>query len=326
MNTRAVARVAAIAAVVAFAGSGIAASATKSTSKAAADKACDRACLNGLVDTYLAAVSAHDASKAPLASDIKFVENLKALKPGEGLWQTATAGPTTYKIYVPDPIAQQVGFIGVMQSDGKPVEVGLRLKVAGGKIREAEQIVAPVREANLVRLQTPRVQLLTSVSDDYRDARGRLLHIAASYYDALDNNNGSLAPFADDCVRYENGMQTARNPVGDPSQGFGLASSLGCAKQLDTNTFEYIDRIDNRRVWIADETNGLAIGFSHFRHSMTKTEFKVYGIPGRDTRSMKDTKPFDLPAAHIFKIWGGQIHEIEAVGTVMPYNSPTGWE
>ena len=37
-------------------------------------------------------------------------------------------------------------------------------------------------------------------------------------------------------------------------------------------------------------------------------------------------KPFDLPAAHIFKIRGGKIHEIEAMGFVMPYNSKTGWE
>jgi hypothetical protein len=106
-----------------------------------------------------------------------------------------------------------VGFIGVMEAEGKPVEIGVRLKVVGGKIAEAEHIVAAVREANLVRLKTPRLPLVTSVTEPYRDARGRLLHIAASYYDALDNNNGSLAPFADDCVRYENGMQTVRNPV-----------------------------------------------------------------------------------------------------------------
>jgi hypothetical protein len=37
-------------------------------------------------------------------------------------------------------------------------------------------------------------------------------------------------------------------------------------------------------------------------------------------------KPFDLPAAHIFKIQGGKIHEIEAMGFVAPYNSKTGWE
>ena len=33
-----------------------------------------------------------------------------------------------------------------------------------------------------------------------------------------------------------------------------------------------------------------------------------------------------MPAMHIFKIWGGQLHEIEANGISVPYNSPTGWE
>jgi hypothetical protein len=29
---------------------------------------------------------------------------------------------------------------------------------------------------------------------------------------------------------------------------------------------------------------------------------------------------------HLYKIWGGQLHEIEAMGFTAPYNSPTGWE
>ncbi|MEJ1963339.1 MAG: hypothetical protein WDO56_17975 [Gammaproteobacteria bacterium] len=328
MKKRAVAVATAFALLASVAGTGTAVSATKPAAKQAADTPCDRACLIALTDTYVAAVVAHDPSKVQLASDIRFVENVKRMKPGEGLWKSATAGPTTFKIYVPDAVAQQVGFIGAMQSDGKPVEVAVRLKLVGGKITEAEHIFAEVREANLPHMKSPRLPLITPVTDpDYRDARGRLLHIAATYYDALDNNNGSLAPFADDCVRFENGMQTVRNVVpSDPSQGLGLASALGCTKQLDTNSFEYIDRIENRRVWIADEENGVAIGFSHFRHPMTKTEFKIYGIPGQKTRDMKNQKPFDMPAAHIFKIWGGQIHEIEAVGVSAPYNSPTGWE
>ncbi|MEJ0036039.1 MAG: hypothetical protein WDO68_08140 [Gammaproteobacteria bacterium] len=320
--------VAAAVAVAVFASLSVPVALAASKTKAVeAPKTCDRACLIGVVDTYLSAVGAHDPSKAPLAADVKFVENVKRMKPGEGLWKSATTLPTTFKIYVPDPASQQVGFIGVLRSDGKNVELGLRLKLENGKITEAEHIVAEVRETSMPQLQKPRMQLLSPVPDDYRDAHGRLLHIAATYYDALDNNNGSLAPFADDCVRMENGMQTVRNPVpADPSQGFGLAGALGCAKQLDTNTFEYIDRIENRRVWIADEVNGIAIGFSHFRHPMTKREFAVYGIPGQTVRKMPDQKPFDMPAAHIFKIWGGQIHEIEAVGVVEPYNSPTGWE
>jgi hypothetical protein len=296
---------------------------------AKAEKPCDRTCLITLTNTYLAAVVAHDPSKAPLAPELRFVENVQRLKAGEGLWKTASALPTTFKIYVPDPIAQQVGFIGVLEAEGKPVELALRLKLAGGKISEAEHLVVPVSDRSAANLRLPRVQLTTPVPDDFRDAHGRLLHIAAQYYDALDNNNGSLAPFADDCVRRENGAQTARNPVpveAGQNSGFGYIGSLGCAKQLDTNFFEYITAIENRRVWIADEENGLAIGFSHFRHPMTQKVFKIYGVPGMPERHMENQRPFDMPAAHIFKIWGGQIHEIEAVGLVAPYNSPTGWE
>jgi hypothetical protein len=307
---------------------GSATAATKASAKAA-DKPCDRACLITLTDTYIAALVAHDPAKAPLGSDLKFVENLKRLKPGDGLWKNASAAPTTFKIYVPDPTSQQVGFIGLMESEGKPAELGLRLKLSGGKIVEAEHLVVGVRDTTLTHFKAPRLPLTTAVADDYRDAHGRLLHIAASYYDALDNNNGSLAPFADDCIRFENGMQTVRlPPPADPTQGqgFGLLGTLGCAKQLDTNAFEYIDTIANRRVWIADEVNGLAIGFSHFHHPMTKKVFKLYGVPGQEERHMENQKPFDMPAAHIFKIWGGQIHEIEAVGLSAPFDSPTGWE
>jgi hypothetical protein len=34
-----------------------------------------------------------------------------------------------------------------------------------------------------------------------------------------------------------------------------------------------------------------------------------------------------MPAAHVFKVGAdGLVHEIEAVGFVAPYDSPTGWE
>ena len=58
---------------------------------------------------------------------------------------------------------------------------------------------------------------------------------------------------------------------------------------------------------------------------MEKDFVKIVGVPGVEKIDMK-FKPFDLPAAHIFKVWGGKIHEIEAMGFTMPYNSKTGWE
>lgn len=293
----------------------------------AADTPCDRACLNKLVDDYVAALVAHDPPKVPLARDLRTVENIQAIKPGEGLWKTASAGPDQFRIHVPDPVAQQVGYMALMQEDGKPVQVAIRLKLAGGKIVEAEHLVARgLREGNLANLQVPRQALVSPVPEDWRDSRGRLLAIGAAYYDALDLNNGSLAPFADDCVRYENGGQSARKPVpaGPTEDSFAPFGALGCAKQLDTQVMAYITSIDNRRVWIADEENGLVFGLSHFRHAMEKTDWPTYLVPGVTSRKI-DYKPFDLPAVHIFKIQGGLIREIEAMGFLAPYNAPTGW-
>jgi hypothetical protein len=302
----------------------------------AAGASCNRACLEHQVDSYFAALVAHDPGKLPLAPDVKFVENTVPMHPGEGLWKTASAAPTTFKIYVPDPTAQQVGFIGVMQESGKPVEIALRLKLSGGKITEIEHLVARnLRESSLANLETPRPGLLAKVPPAERSTRDQLLKIGASYYDALVGANGSAAPFADDCARRENGMQTSSNkspPKETPISNAGASSSsmtklgaLGCAAQLNTHVFDYIKRIEPRRVWIADVETGLVFGLSQFRQPMEEKSVKIVGVEGIDSVPM-NFKPFDLPAAHIFKVRDGKIHEIEAMGTLMPYDSKTGWE
>jgi hypothetical protein len=311
----------------------LAGSIAQGATKAPAVTTCDRACLNTLADNYLAALVAHDPKKVQLAPDVKIVENAKRIMPGEGLWKTATAGPTEFKIVVPDPYSQEVGGMAMMQSDGKPAQVGFRLKLVNGKIAEAEHMIAVPREQSLANLQKLRAAIPMDVPYEYRDSRGRLVHIAKSYYDALDDNNGYLAPFAQDCERHENGFRTAPNGgvasnpgiPGGPQRTPGLAGLQDCTSQINSGTFQYITVIDNRRVEVADEQTGLALGFSHFHHAMTQKEFKILNDPNRDAMKM-DYKPFDLPAMHIFKIWGGQIHEIEAMGFTADYNSPTGWE
>jgi hypothetical protein len=287
---------------------------------------CDRTCLNARVDAYLAALVAHDPSRVSIAPGAKFVENITAKKPGEGLWQTASAGPTTFKIYVPDPVSGQVGFIGVVKEADKPIQLALRLKVQGGLITEIEHLVARnLGERNLGNLATPRPPLLTTVSDAQRSSREQLLRIGASYYDALDNNDGKAAPFADDCVRHENGMQTSTNRQPSGQGGMAALGVLGCSAQLDTGTFAYIDTIDHRRIEIADLETGLIFGLSHFHHSMRQKFVMIKGVPGVEKVDL-NFDAFDLPAAHIFKVVGGKIHEIEAMGFTAPYNSKTGWE
>src|SRR5690606_18062696 len=103
-------------------------------SGAAAAQECDRACIIGITDAYLAAIAANDPSAAPLADDIVFVENVTRMKPGEGLWASATGGPTDFAIYVPDPVLQSAGWMGVVERDDEPVLLALRLAIEGGEI------------------------------------------------------------------------------------------------------------------------------------------------------------------------------------------------
>lgn len=300
----------------------------------AAAPSCDRDCLNTLVDSYLAALVAGDPSAVPLAEDIAFVENVTRMQPGEGLWQTASVAPTSFRVYVPDVVRQQAGFMGVMQREAEDgdqnVMFALRLKLEDGEIAEAEHIIAGVN--GMQRLETPRPGLVTEVPAGSRQNYDDLVAIGLSYYDALDDNDGSLMPFAEDCQRHENGMVTAGPEAGPgPNADPDLPPVARlCGPQLDSQSFTYIDRIENRRLIAADPVTGLALGFSHFRHPFDNLPYLVYHVDGSTSERNSENfsfNPFDMPAAHVFKIGAdGLVHEIEAVGFSAPYNSQTGWE
>jgi hypothetical protein len=284
--------------------------------------ACNRACLLDTANDYLAALVAHDPSKVKLSPELKFVENAQRLEAGEGLWTTASAVPTRFALPVPDPVSGQIGYIGMMEESGKPIQLGLRLKVENGVITEAEHLVVRSFNGNaLDNLQTLRPGLLAEIPAAQRSPREILLAIGMTYYDSIEQSSGDATPFADDCERRENGMITA----GGIGAGLDGQPRLGCHAQMDTRTFTYIDSIDFRRVWIADPVTGLVFGLSHFRHSMTNKEITVIGRDGKPTMRAVNFNPFDLPAAHIFKVRDNRIHEIEALGFTMPYLSKGGW-
>ena len=58
---------------------------------------------------------------------------------------------------------ERVGFLGVMMEGGKPIQLGLRLKLIDGKISEAEHLIArDLRDTSLTNLKTPRPGLLAN--------------------------------------------------------------------------------------------------------------------------------------------------------------------
>lgn len=211
--------------------------------------------------------------------------------------------------------------MGVVETGDGAGMLALRLKVDDGRIVEAEHMVANVGQNALGNVETPRPGLVSELPPGDRIPRELMLIIGASYYDSIEQSDGSATLFADDCERRENGMITA----GGSGLGRGGQPRAGCFDQMNTRTFTYIDDIDLRRVWIADPVTGLVFGLSQFRHGFETNEFTIVGPDGaRSTRTM-EFDPFDLPAAHVYKIRDYRIHEIEAMGFSMPYMSGNGW-
>src|SRR5277367_6428148 len=148
--------------------------------------ACDRTCLNKFVDQYLDAVVAHDPSRLPTTKLVKFTENGQKLELGDGFWRSAT-GKGTYKFYVDDPEAGQVGFEGTMQEAGLPVIIALRLKIENQKISEIETIVArggmaEGGAANLDKLGKPRAGFEEEIPAAERVSRLDLIKTANKYF------------------------------------------------------------------------------------------------------------------------------------------------
>ncbi len=276
----------------------------------------------------------HDPTGLPLASKYKYTENTAMIPLGDGLWVGASEVPATFRIYAADPVSGQVGFMGVMKEFGKPVMLALRLKVVNGQITEIEHVVARQLGGSALlgasghrNLVTPRPGLLATVPPAERVSRQQMLRIANSYFDSIEQTNGKLAPFADDCERHENGNQTTTWKTPDPAAdaATNAINALGCAAQIDSGELGYITRIRPRRLIIVDQEKGLVFGFPMFVHRGAVRSVKIVGVPGVQSQP-KEFGPIDLLAAEIFKIRDGKIHEIEAMGTLVPFGAASGWE
>jgi hypothetical protein len=240
--------------------------------------ACDRACMTGLVDRYLAALVRHDPTGLPLNRDVKFTENTARLKVGtEGLWVAASELPKGFHFYAIDVDAGQAGFYGVMKERNKPLIIALRLKVVNGQITEIEHVLARnLRPDTVKKMETARPEFVTALPPANRLPRQQMVNIADSYFEAIEHANGKLAPFADDCVRRENGGQTTHNakpvpwpvPLGSKQADDAMAyiGTLSCSDQLDTHVMDFITRLWPRRHEIVDEEYGLVFSFPMFQH------------------------------------------------------------
>jgi len=295
-------------------------------------KPCDRACLVGIMDLYVHALETKDRSALPLAEEVPFTENTARLDLGEGkLWRQEVKA-TPFRINVADPQTGQVAAQTVLMLQGKPALAAIRLKVERRMITEAEQLVDPnVAPEAMELLQTPRPGLVNDIPAKQRSSREFLIYAANAYFDALTGEDGRIAPFADDCVRHEQGYQTVNNAkpgraapspaIPPPDSPFGRFSTMTCSQQISTGIFNFIKRIWPRRL-IVDEQKGVVTSFPMFVEDGAKRHVEPTEFANNTGAGMI----LNMVTMETFGIRGDKIEEVEAFPFVtFQYGLGDGW-
>jgi hypothetical protein len=296
----------------------------------AADAACNRECLAGVMTAYLQALTKHDPSSLPVTRNVKYTENGVRITMGDGLWQTAAAMPT-YRLDVIDEEAGQVGLLGRIDENGNNNWFGVRLKVEPDrKVSEIETLVnrsisgggpgGPPGGAS--KLTEPHPLMAQPIPADKRISRAELVLISDAYFTGLDTEESSRnVSFSPQCQRRENGSVMANNP--DAQKGSMLW--MDCKTQFDTGFSVIVTDIRERRFEVVDRTTGLAFAWAYFDHNGTPAKFSRTLDKAQIDVTPTFRQPFSFYIAEVFKVVDGQIRQIEAVLTPVPYQMESGW-
>ena len=266
----------------------------------AAAKSCDRECLGGMITQYLDAMIAHNPKALPTASGVRFTEDTKDLPLGEGLWKNISK----VRSYRQDFLDVRDGVAAthvVVEESGMPVMLAFRLKVVDRRLTEIETMVTRNQKEgaifNVEALQMPRPGMNVVPTAAQRMSRAEMIRIA-EFYPAGLKVGGSFAavdaPFGPDAYRVENGVVMAG--VGARAGGENIRTQ----KVIPHPDVTY-------RIAAVDEEMGVVLMRLDFGDT------KSYG-PGNA-----------LTTFEAFKVYGGQIHAVEAFIRIMPANTPSGW-
>jgi hypothetical protein len=270
------------------------------TSGAAQAADCNRACLTGLLTTYIDALVAHDPARLPVAAKVRFTEDSADLALGEGLWKTVTAKGSFRQDYLDEK--KQIAAAHVQLEEANALVLySVLLRVTDRKIAGIETLVQRIApEARFQpdgSLNKPPLGLNDAVPAGKTMSRKAMIETALTYTEGLRIGNFTTGktPFAKQAYRVENGM---------------FIAGVGCPRAECPGLYTQKVMLHpdvKASVAVADEQNGLVLLWMNFGDTNS------YG-PGNA-----------LITFEAFKVWGGEIHVINAFFRIQPKDTQRGW-
>lgn len=263
-------------------------------SGAAQAAACDRDCLAGLLTQYVDALVAHDTSRLPLADTVKVTVDGRAGDLETGIWQSVTGFQGFRQDYL--DLKQQVAAAHLVFHEGENhILLSVLLHVDGNnRISGVESLVqrlTPTSRFQPRELGAPIRGMNDPVPAGEKMSRANMVRIALTYTEGLrvGNFTDGGTPFSAECYRVENGLIMA---TGDTLYTQNIMVHPGILASVAA----------------VDEENGTVLLWMNFGHTGDS-----YGVGN------------SLVTYEAFKVWGNQIHSINAFFTGLPINTSRFW-
>lgn len=279
---------------------------------AAQTERCDAACLETIANSYRAAYLAHDPKLAPFAERVRYTENNVEMPFPDGTWDTVTeeVGPA---LTLSDPVLGTVGIFTAIRQRDVAGFLAVRLKVEGGRITEAEQIISTRR--NLSSPPTPIGEvddyvhdpvIGEAVSANEQAGRDALAAHANGYFDTLQRNNGEIRGtcFHEAATRRENGLLFA-----DIGGGFR------------SGRYAFNNRV-RREIVLVDEARQVAMARGFIDHKGVLDEYLL--TDGTKAKSVFQ-EPQSWGFLEMFKVKDGCIAAVVATFYQAPYYQRSPW-
>lgn len=260
---------------------------------------CDRACLKGMITTCVDAIVAHDPSRLPLADGARFTEDSQELKLGEGLWKTVTRKGDFRQDYIDTERRIAASHVMLFEENAQ-ILYSMVLRVANGKITGIETLVDRITPNSRFKpdsLEKPLGGMSAPVPAGKRMPRAEMIRAALLYPEGLriGNFTDAKTPFAKEAYRVENGTFIA-------GEGCPRAN---CPGMFTQKIMLHPDV--KASVAAVDEQEGIVLLWMNFGDTHS------YG-PGNA-----------LVTFEAFKVWGGEIHAINAFFRILPKETQRDW-
>jgi len=260
---------------------------------------CDRACLKSMITKYVDAMVAHDPSRLPLGTTVRFTEDSQELKLGEGLWKTVTKKGDFRQDYI--DLRKQIAASHMMlYEENAQILYSVMLRVTDQKITGIETLVDRITPTSRFKpdsLDKPLVGMSEPVPAGKRMPRAEMIRIAMFYPEGLRIGSfvDAKTPFAKEAYRVENGTFIAG--TGGPRPNISPILTQKIILHPDVKA----------SVAAVDEEEGIVLLWMNFGDTNS------YG-PGNA-----------LITFEAFKVWGGEIHAINAFFRTQPKDTQRGW-